>query len=74
MSSHFPKNSPVGRKKRLRVIGLIGWALALLVISALVITPLSEQVDCSTVVTNLAELRVTPAWPQMGPLRTLTIR
>ncbi len=74
MSSHFPKYSPVGRKKRLRVIGLIGWALALLLISALVITPLRAQADGSTVVTHLAELRVTPAWPQMGVLPPLTIR
>jgi len=62
----------VNRQGCLRVIGIIGWALALLVISTLVITPLSEHTDCSTVITNLADIRVTPVWPQIGLFTTPT--
>jgi len=70
MSNHFSKHSMVSRQSSMRVIGMIGWALSLLVISALVITPLSEHTDCSTVVTNLADIRVTPVWPQIGLFST----
>jgi len=70
MSNHFSKHLIVSIQRRGKVIGLIGWVCALLVILAPVIAGHIEHPGFSPFVTYLSEIRVTPAWPQIGLVST----
>ena len=63
MSNHLTKHLIFSIQNRVRVIGLIGWTFALLVILAPVIAYFFEHPGYSTIVTYLSDVRVTPVWP-----------
>ena len=70
MSNHFSKYLIVSLQRRWKVIGVVGCECVLLIILAPVITYLVQHLNFSPFVTYLGDIRVTPAWPQIGLLST----
>ena len=70
MSAKTFNNSTLSTPRSRKVIGIIGGVSALIVILAAIITLLLEQPDFSLMVAYLSNIRVTPAWPQIGSFPT----
>ena len=70
MSAKNVNNSALSFVRRQKVICVIGGMCALVVFLVAIIAHLSEYHDLSPVITFLSDIRVTPAWPQIGLFST----
>ena len=52
----------------LKIISIIGWVCALLILLIPVIAYLIEQTDTPLFITYLSDVRVIPVWPQIGQI------
>jgi hypothetical protein len=64
--SHPTLLSEVNNPHVLRIIAIIGWVCALLILLVPIIAYLIEKTDLPLFITYLSDVRVTPVWPQIG--------
>ncbi len=65
----FTSSTRITRRSK-KVVVIIGGVCALVVILVAILACLSEQLDFLPIITFLGEVRVTPAWPQIGSFPT----
>lgn len=66
MSNQISHNSTISTHRNLKPVVIIGGVCALAFILIVMIVYLSEQLDFSLIITYFSDVRVTPAWPQIG--------
>jgi Na+/proline symporter len=65
----FTNSTLITRRSKKEVV-IIGGVCVLVVILVAILAYLSEPPDFSLIITYLSEVRVTPAWPQIGVFPT----
>ena len=71
MSTKIFRPSTISLRRDLKVAILLAGVCTLVLILAARIISLSEDPDLSIFINYLSDIRVTPAWPQIGSFPTL---